>query len=105
MVEDRELYTWLHSPSLHKSCIGPLFVLDYTDVVRYYRYMETNFNPIQQAKVDAIIAACPVNCKILGLRQNLGHAFVDLTTDNGQAVCVQIDSKGRTSRAAIIPMS
>lgn len=31
-----ELYTWLHSPSLHKSCIGPRFILDYTRVVTYY---------------------------------------------------------------------
>jgi hypothetical protein len=31
-----ELYTWLHSPSLHKSCIGPRFVLDYMRVVSYY---------------------------------------------------------------------
>ncbi len=31
-----ELYTCLHSPSLHKSFIGPRFVLDYIDVAMYY---------------------------------------------------------------------
>jgi hypothetical protein len=59
----------------------------------------------QKAKVDAIIAGCPADCKILGVRENLGHAFVDLTTPNGQAMCVHVDSNGRTSRAAIVPMS
>ena len=67
--------------------------------------MENNFTTAQKAKVDEIVAACPANCKILGVRTNLGHAFVDLTTPNGQAMCVQVDSKGRTSRVAIVPMS
>jgi hypothetical protein len=67
--------------------------------------MENNFTTVQQAKVDGIIAACPTNCTITGVRSALGHAYVDLTTPNGQAMCVSVDTKGRTSRAAIIPMS
>ncbi len=31
-----ELYTYLHSPTLHKSFIAPHFVLDCTYVVKYY---------------------------------------------------------------------
>ena len=37
-----DLYTYLHSPSLHKSCIWPSFVLDYMCVVSYYKSVERN---------------------------------------------------------------
>jgi len=37
-----ELYTCLHSPSLHKSSTEPRFVLDYIGVAMYYTSMENN---------------------------------------------------------------
>lgn len=43
-VFEGELYTWLHSPFLQKSCRMAHFVVDYIRVVSYYKSMESKAN-------------------------------------------------------------
>lgn len=61
---------------------------------------------MQREKAEAVLAACPATCKVIGIRQNVGYVHIDIEAiASGKKVCVTVKQNGSVSRANIIPMS